>query len=711
MATTSIGPLLRQLRKILDPTHGPSVGDAELLDRFVQQRDEAAFELLVWRHQRMVLGVCRRVLGNAHDVEDAFQAAFLTLARKAASLRRQGAVAGWLHKVAYHIALRARKNAAKQKTVELAPTELVSLPDPTEDVIRRDLAAVLDEEVSRLPQKYRLPVVLCYLEGMTYPEAGRQLGLPIGTLSARLTRARDLLRTRLLRRGIGVPGAMLAAVLGEQTSSAAPAALVNTTVKTAAGAVSASVAALTEGVLRSMLVTKLKIGMAAMLAGLVVTGMGLLVSAGTRPQPPANQESAPSMPLASAKKKATVRVDDYGDPLPDGALRRLGTLRFRHGGGNICNLLLTPDGKRLVSNDYYGSRMVRIWEMATGKLLRQFPGTFERRNIALSANGRLVAVGQEKEIILWDSTSGKEVRRLAQPDATGFAFSPDGKILAAAGPNPDIHLWDLATGKEITKLPWKRGSTSVVLLAYTSDGKTLIAGQLFDSKIGLLDVASGRKRRELDAQGGDILSFALSPDGAILATGCRRGGVPLWDVKTGKLIRKLPTADGRECLAVAFSPNGKTLAAIEHDPKRQERFLVLWEVASGEELSRKKGDFAFWSIVFSPDSDTLIGGWGSTIRLWDVATGKEVGPAASNPPVADPVTVSPNGRMLAFREKNIRLWDMGPRARNRLIAQQHRRRSFPCLFPQWQDTRLRNHQKHHLALEPNLPRTNSDIEG
>ena len=152
MTPTSMGPLLRHLRKITDDTSAPSVSDAELLKRFIGERDEVAFELLVWRHQRMVLGVCRRVLGNAHDAEDAFQAAFLALVRKAASVIRHESIAPWLHKVAYRIALRARAAAAKRASRDIDFDTVEVSPNSAENVMQRDLASVLDEEVTRLPR-------------------------------------------------------------------------------------------------------------------------------------------------------------------------------------------------------------------------------------------------------------------------------------------------------------------------------------------------------------------------------------------------------------------------------------------------------------------------------------------------------------------------------------------------------------------------------
>src|SRR5579883_1849152 len=199
MSGSRPGSVLQHLRRVLARAPGAEVSDAELLECFVKTGDQAAFELLVWRHERMVFGVCRRVLGNLHDAEDAFQATFLVLARKAASIGNRQAVAGWLHHVRYRASRRERPGRHD--------ADFASLPCPGEpgaELLARDLRLVLDEEVARLPEKYRVPVVLCYLEGKTYEEAARQLGCPKGTLSARLARARGLLWARLTRRGIGI---------------------------------------------------------------------------------------------------------------------------------------------------------------------------------------------------------------------------------------------------------------------------------------------------------------------------------------------------------------------------------------------------------------------------------------------------------------------------------------------------------------------------
>jgi RNA polymerase sigma factor (sigma-70 family) len=174
--------------------------DAQLLDRFVERRDEVAFELLVWRHGPMVLGVCRRILQNPHDAEDAFQASFFTLARKADSIARRDSVGAWLYRVAYRIALRARARRARlaQREQPLGDLPVAEVGcEPADLLAWRELRPVLDAEISRLPEKYRAAFVLCYLEGKTNEQAAEQLGCPKGTVLSRLSRARERLRKRL----------------------------------------------------------------------------------------------------------------------------------------------------------------------------------------------------------------------------------------------------------------------------------------------------------------------------------------------------------------------------------------------------------------------------------------------------------------------------------------------------------------------------------
>jgi RNA polymerase sigma factor (sigma-70 family) len=272
MASSPTSKVMQNIRGAVLLPDGAGLSDGQLLECYVRRREETAFAALVRRHGPMVWGVCLRVLGNHHDAEDAFQAAFLVLVRKAAAVVPRALVANWLHGVAYRTALKAKALAARRRAKERLVARMPE-PETVEQDHWCDLQPLLDRELSRLPDKYRVPVVLCDLEGKTYQEAARQVGCPPGTLSARLTRARATLARRLARHGPLLSGASLAAVLSQGSGSArVPAPLVASTIR-ATGVVSANVAALTEGVLKSMLLTRLKIATAVLLL-LAAAGLG-----------------------------------------------------------------------------------------------------------------------------------------------------------------------------------------------------------------------------------------------------------------------------------------------------------------------------------------------------------------------------------------------------------------------------------------------------
>jgi RNA polymerase sigma factor (sigma-70 family) len=287
MPPRGLNQVLCSIRRALGAPRGGELTDRQLLEDFVRRREEAAFTTLVRRHGPMVLGVCRRVLRHEQDAEDAFQAAFLVLARKAASLAWQDSVGAWLHEVAYRLAVRMRGDARRRQAHE-REAAAASRADPTAAAAWQELRQVLDEELQRLPRHYRAPLVLCYLEGRTRDEAAQQLGWTVGTVKGRLERARRLLHRRLLRRGLTLSAALVAAVLAEQAAPAAvPAALLGSaaryglafvTGKAAAAAIPPRVAALTEGVIRAMGMSKLKVVAASLLAVALLAG-GLAVAA------------------------------------------------------------------------------------------------------------------------------------------------------------------------------------------------------------------------------------------------------------------------------------------------------------------------------------------------------------------------------------------------------------------------------------------------
>jgi RNA polymerase sigma factor (sigma-70 family) len=221
MHSSTLQGFLRHLRGLTDPNRSRELSDADLLERFRLRREEAAFTLLVQRHGPMVLSACRRILGNVHDAEDAFQATFLVLVRKAGSIQRTQSLAAWLHRVACRLALKARARSALRQLREGEVSPAVLSEDCFDTLSARELRTVLDEEIERLPQKYRMPVILCYLSDKSHEQAARTLGCPKSSLTSRLAKARELLQQRLTRRGFTVPAGLLAALLTEATADAA----------------------------------------------------------------------------------------------------------------------------------------------------------------------------------------------------------------------------------------------------------------------------------------------------------------------------------------------------------------------------------------------------------------------------------------------------------------------------------------------------------
>src|SRR5262245_43523 len=315
MATSHRGDLIQHLYRAL--REGSGLTDGQLLECYVARREEAAFAALVRRHGPMVLGVCRRVLRNDTDAEDAFQATFLVLVRKAASVRPREKVANWLYGVAYHTALRARTAAAKRRAREARLDDAAEPHAPLPDGPARDWRPLLDRELNGLPDRYRVPVVLCDLEGKTHQEAARQLGWPVGTVSGRLSRARALLARRLIRYGTALSAGAVAAVLAREAPAGVPSSLQGSAVRAgtlvaagqgAVGAGSANAAALAEEVLQAMLLSKIAKTTVVLLAAVVLAaGLGLFLARASR-------ADAPQKPAAPPAEKPRERGEEAGQP-------------------------------------------------------------------------------------------------------------------------------------------------------------------------------------------------------------------------------------------------------------------------------------------------------------------------------------------------------------------------------------------------------------
>jgi len=313
MSYQPLAVALRRLLRVAQPQSGDQPSDGQLLQRFTDEHDESAFEAIVQRHGTMVWNVCCRVLANSSDADDAFQAVFLVLVRKARQLAGGDSIAGWLHIVAHRVSLNARAKAACRRMHESQGSAMVQEEFATSDQWS-EVRQILDDELGRLPEKYRAPLVLCYLEGKTNDEAADQLGWTRGTIAGRLSRARDLLRTRLARRGLALAPAVLASTLTQNaTSAAAPTVLVNSTLKVALGHATASAPAisLAQGALRTMLITKVKTTVAVLLTLTVVgTGAGILIhhAFATDVQPESGRRPAPEF-IVLANDPAQLKGD------------------------------------------------------------------------------------------------------------------------------------------------------------------------------------------------------------------------------------------------------------------------------------------------------------------------------------------------------------------------------------------------------------------
>jgi RNA polymerase sigma factor (sigma-70 family) len=304
MSSSSRGTILRDVDTLFRRGRTGSLTDAQLLERFAtRNREDAewAFAMLVERHGPMVLRACRALLRNDHDAEDAFQAVFLVLAKRARFLWVRDSLGPWLHEVACRAASCARTATARRRWHEHRAAKAAE-PRTMKCEADDDSAAIVHEEANRLPQKYRLPIVLCYLEGLTHEQAAEQLGWPVGTVRSRLARGRERLRGRLLRRGVAPALAAFGASLqAEAASSAVPTSLVETTVRAAAQfasgrgleGVSAVAAIVTGNLLRTILMTKVKLAAISLVgASAIATGAAVLAQKVPEARPPSAQPAA-----------------------------------------------------------------------------------------------------------------------------------------------------------------------------------------------------------------------------------------------------------------------------------------------------------------------------------------------------------------------------------------------------------------------------------
>jgi RNA polymerase sigma factor (sigma-70 family) len=705
MAAVQLNSMLRHVRSLVVSSSIDDLSDGQLVERFAARRDAGAFEALVRRHGPLVLSVCRRVLGTGPDQEDVFQATFLVLARKAGSIRKQTAVASWLYGVAWRLARHLQAQLAQRHQHKhsedflehLAETRPMQV-DPTTRASWRELATLLDEELQRLPDKYRAALVLCHLEGLSVTEAAARLGWAPGTLKSRLLRGRDLLRGRLTRRGVSLSAAGLAVILAEQAAGAAlPTQFLRSALDGGiayavrplpSNLVSVQAAALARSVAGTTTLARLPLAVAALLlTGLLCLTASLVPgqTPGALPSPGAADTS-----MADVAQPPAPTEDAHGDPLPPGAIARLGTVRWRHGAA-VHFAVVLPDGKTVVtaSDDH----VVHVWDFAGGKELHRFaaqaklPAPKRKFQVvaAVSADGKLLATAfAEPAVQLWQIPGGKKLATIPLGDdkaeVGAVAFAPDGKHLAVADDKGSVRLWDLQAEKFVRTFDQpatKRALTSWAghgWLLYAPNGQTLTCAVNDYTPDGLVtkfqfwDANTGKELYAIKATQfksvGLVSSPVFSPDGKLFAFGTMEGEVSLHRTG-GELVRKLPAAAKQQWPLVAFAADSSRLYTKVPD----DRTIREWDVTTGKPLRRLTEPDGEPSVRFggpigcltlAPNGKTLaVGGDNNSLRFLDLDTGKELTAAIGHVGPVNTLAYAPTGKFLLTRggDHSLRQWE------------------------------------------------------
>ncbi|MGE3804784.1 MAG: sigma-70 family RNA polymerase sigma factor [Gemmataceae bacterium] len=629
--------VLQHLRLTTRPEPGQLATDADLLARFVASRDEQAFAELLRRHGSMVLGVARSVLGDAHEAEDVYQAAFLVLARNAPYIRKHESVGSWLYGVALRIALKARRRNQTRRQREHAS----AVPDRDEanmNVERQEIRQELVKEIERLPRKYRDPVVLCYIEGRTHEEAAQHLRWPVGTIKWRLGQARERLRKKLEGKQLaGTAGAGLVAAMMAQSDVRAAVAptlerkTLQAALNFAAGESAAGPAhALAESALRDLLHARLLKRFAlGSVALCLLTGAGFVGwQALTDGEPSEIAEQAERGPGKERPQPRSWRAS--------GAQ----TARFEHG-GDIADVALAPDGRFLVSN---GGNGLCLWDIAKASKIKElsargnFAAVNRSFNVTVSPDSRLVAVaglnpaavggGSATGVTLIDAASGNFQVLPGAGNVDQLRFSADStKLLTSA--LGQLVLWDVNTRKPLIRLeqspPAGGGPVVVTSVALSADGKTAYAA----TTTGLLrwDVATGRSLPAPDISGTPYLTrvTTFSADGRFFAWATDKQ-IHVVDLSTGKQVASVAA---ERVIRLALAPDGRQLAYVAFslkDPRnptargKDDDVVHVLALPGGEEITRCRGHEGYvYGLSFRADGNVLAtGSTDRSVRLWDL---------------------------------------------------------------------------------------------
>jgi RNA polymerase sigma factor (sigma-70 family) len=672
MVENAVPSLLQHVRRLA----ASASSDEQLLADFLARRSDEAFAALLGRHGPMVLNVCRRILHDAHAAEDVFQATFLVLADRAGAIHRRASLAGFLHGVAYRLAVRARRRRMESLPAAVGDRAV----GPSDSLAWQEMLGILDHELGRLPDRYRGPLVLCYLEGRTQDEAARQLGWSLNTLRRRLAQGRHLLEARLRGRGVTLPAALAGLLAASAVAVPGP---LRAATLAAAGA--RAEGASTAG---SVVFSSARKGLALFLstagkrvgALVAVAALASAVCVAYCWTPRAEQRPPASEAPSAAPAAAAGRSDPSADPLPARGTVRLGTGRYRHG-TRIESFAVSADGRLAATasgwgvyhNPPEGFSPARVFDLTDGRCLYTLPnarGSYTEA-VGLSPDGKTLATKDDKYLYFRDAATGEVIRRVKYlPDSGGgrsptdwLTFTPDGKQVAAVLMGNAIRLIDVATG-EVTRT-FEAGAPVVL----SPDGKLMAAGG-YDAAnkvhfARLWRVATGEELRRFAINHDihqSISALALSPDGRTIATAAHGDArLHLWETATGKELKASPKV-GVDIVSIAFAPDGKTVAAAADN-------VYLYDPATGEE--RLRIERRARGLAFSRDGSVLTGAVSGAIYRWDATSGRQLTPAAAQDSTVEQILVSADGRSLFTTDQDggLYLWDTaGGKSPRRIVG-------------------------------------------
>jgi RNA polymerase sigma factor (sigma-70 family) len=587
--SAALNALLLQWNRCVAST----MSDGDLLRSYLRNHAEEPFQLLVQRHSGMVLGVCRHRLADHHAAEDAFQATFLLLARRANSIRRPESVAAWLHRTAIRTCAKARRveNRRQSREVPLIACgtreESYAPSRPTSDVL-----IALEEEVERLPERYRTPLLLCYWQGMTQVEAARCLACSEGSVKARLERGRKQLAKRLTQRGLAPQAILVAPLAGAKVP---PTLLARTMALAPQGAaIPTEVAMLVKGVSATLGSTTRYV------VGALVTAVAFTLGGNAIRE--VQQAEAPAQPTTL---KGERKHKPAGAPLPEGAIARIGSPRLRHG-GQVDAVAFSTDGRWLASaSTDKQDRTVRVWDLADGAEKLRIPIEVKDSNDA-GIRYCVVALGFSKDsqhlrVIdfasyrVIDRATGRQLlqhrfydkaplqQRFDPSSITGAAFSPDLSIYGVVRQKGELILGDAASGKvrrTIAKVFVKKNDElwPVVPLIFSGDGRRVC---IRTSYVKVFDTATGNVMNTLNSEQSTFAGFfKRGEELAYFAMDGAKDVFEVINVADGKKVRQVPVERSGNCSVV--SPDGKFVAVGD-----AQRFCVqLLDPLTGKEIRR-----------------------------------------------------------------------------------------------------------------------------